>query len=265
MVDLYDIRDVRLASPCRVKKYLLIWCSKGKIEMVVDHKELSIHKNEVLTITSGQYHAFMEVAGASGYVLEFTYDFMCKSDSDIELIFQNSLFCHFDYNEVIAIPEAHPIEHHLAVISEEIKTEPFQYLTSVHARIGLVLVEINRAKLAAGGEVWKPDALFLKFLEFIRHHFEQNYSLSEIARQLHTTTARLNDLAKLHTGKTAQNVLYGLIISEAKRIIQYENFMLKEIAFQLGFNDPFYFSRFFKTHAGMSPSAYQESVKSIQF
>ena len=265
MVDLYDIRSISLNNPTRMKKYLLVWCSEGRISMVVDHKEITVRKNEALTITSGQYHAFLDVAGAAGFVLEFTYDFMCKSDTDIELIFQNSLFCHFDYNEVIAIAEPHAIVDHLSIIAEELQTQPFQYLTTIHARIGLILVEINRAKIRSGGEVWKPDALFLRFLEFIRNHFKQNYPLAEIAQQLQTTTTRLNELAKLHTGKTAQNVLYGLMISEAKRIIQYENLMLKEIAFKLGFNDPFYFSRFFKSHTGMSPSAYQESVKTMQY
>jgi AraC family transcriptional regulator, transcriptional activator of pobA len=125
-----------------------------------------------------------------------------------------------------------------------------------------LLFEVNRSKIANGSEIWRPDALFLRFLELVRNNFSKNYSLSEIAIQLQTTVLNLNELAKQHAGKTAQNVIYGLVISEAQRILQYENKRMKEIAFALGFQDPYYFSKFFKNHTGMSPSEYEKSLKS---
>src|SRR4029079_5635072 len=96
-----------------------------------------------------------------------------------------------------------------------------------------------------------------KFLESVRNNFEQNYTLSHFAGLLGTNVAKLNELAKLHTGKTAQNVIYGLVVSEAKRLLTYENLSVKEVAYQLGFNDPFYFSNFFKKHTNHSPKSYQ--------
>ncbi|WP_228409828.1 helix-turn-helix domain-containing protein [Chryseobacterium sp. T16E-39] len=77
-----------------------------------------------------------------------------------------------------------------------------------------------------------------------------------------TTESKLNEVSKLHTNKTAQNVIYSLIISEAKRLLLYEKLSIKEIAYQLGFNDPFYFSNFFKKHTQQSPKDYQKTVKS---
>jgi AraC-like DNA-binding protein len=78
---------------------------------------------------------------------------------------------------------------------------------------------------------------------------------------LGTTEAKLNEVSKLHTNKTAQNVIYSLIVSEAKRLLLYEKLSVKEIAYQLGFNDPFYFSNFFKKHTSRSPKDYQKIVK----
>ncbi len=262
MVNIQRLKDIRYFAPRRVKQYLLIGCSAGSVTLQVDDKELLIKENEVLTITSGQYHYFRNVKDAEGYLLDFTLDFVCKNDNDIELIFQNSLFCHFDYNEIIPIANPTSIMHHLTRIAEELEEKPFQYLTSVHARIELILVEINRAKIAHGHEIWKPAALFLRFLEFVRNNFESNYTLAEISDHLQTTELKLNQLARQHVGKTAQNVIYGLIISEAKRIIQYEDLLMKEVAFKLGFDDPFYFSKFFKNHMGISPSDYRDSLKS---
>ena len=73
-----------------------------------------------------------------------------------------------------------------------------------------------------------PDALFLKFLELVRASYAHNYPLSQFALLLGTTEAKLNEQAKLHAGKTAQNVIYGLIVSEAKRLLTYENLTVKE-------------------------------------
>ena len=98
---------------------------------------------------------------------------------------------------------------------------------------------------------------FLKFLEAVRNNFEFNFSISQFSELLGTTELKLNELAKLHAGKTAQNVVYGLIISEAKRLLRYENLSVKETAYKLGYKDPFYFSNFFKKHAEISPKAYQ--------
>ncbi len=246
-----------IGKPRRLRKYVLIWCSRGAVTVVVDEKELKLKQNQVLTITSGQIHFFKTLSKADGFILEFTLDFFCKNDNDIELIFHNGLFCHFSLNEVIEIPNHQTIQTQLELISEELQSFPYQHLISIHSRIELILVEINRTKVERGDEIWKPDALFLKFLEMVRANFEQNYSLSQFAKMLGTTEAKLNEQSKLHTGRTAQNVIYGLIASEAKRLLTYQNLSVKEVAYQLGFNDPFYFSNFFKKHTNQSPKSYQ--------
>jgi len=90
-----------------------------------------------------------------------------------------------------------------------------------------------------------------------RANFEHNYSLFQFAIMLSTTEAKLNEQSKLFTGRTTQSVIYGLIASEAKRLLAYQNLSVKEVAYKLGFNDPFYFSNFFKKHTSVSPKSYQ--------
>jgi AraC family transcriptional activator of pobA len=245
-----------LHKPRRVMKYVLLYCNSDRLTITVDEKEFVVHAGEVITITSGQIHCINKITKAKGFVLEFTLDFFCKDDNDIELIFHNGLFCHFAMNEVVKVNKS-VIEKELNSISEELLKQPYQYLISIHSRITLILVEINRAKVKRGDEIWKPDALFLKFLEAVRSNFEHNYTLPQFAKILGATTLKLNELAKLHAGKTAQNVIYGLIASEARRLLTYENMSVKEVAYKLGFNDPFYFSNFFKKHTGISPKSYQ--------
>jgi len=262
MVNIQNIADIDYFEPRRIKRYYFLWCRKGDVIIQVDDKILRLEANQVLTITSGQYHCFKELRNAEGFILDFSLDYMCKTEKDIELIFQNSLFCHFDYNEVIQIEDPVEIENQLKHIYDELDNKPFQYLNSVHSRIELLLIAVNRAKISKGGEVWKPDALFLQFLELVRNNFDKGLNLSQIASHLKTTESKLNELAKKHAGKTAQNVIFGLVISEAKRILQYENKQMQEVAFALGFQDPYYFSKFFKVHTQMSPKTYRSSLTS---
>lgn len=160
-------------------------------------------------------------------------------------------------NEVIAVDNS-IVETQLNLVQEELRDQPYQYLISIHSRIELILVAINRAKVKPGDEIWKPDALFLKFLEAVRSNFKHNYSLTQFANLFGTTEIKLNEIAKLHAGKTAENVIYGLIATEAKRLLTYDNLSVKEVAYKLGFNDPFYFSNFFKKQTKLSPKLYKE-------
>lgn len=241
-------------------KYVLLYCSVGEIQLTIDESAFTISSGDLITITSGQFHQIHKSANSKGFILEFSLDFFCKDDNDIELIFHNGLFCHFAMNEVIPVDESF-IMSQLKLIEQELTDKPYQYLISIHSRIELILVAINRAKVQQGDEIWKPDALFQKFLEAVRSSFEQKYALIDFAQSLGTTEQKLNELAKLHTGKTAQNVIYGLISSEAKRLLTYEKLSVKEVAFKLGFNDPFYFSNFFKKQSGLSPKMYKERQK----
>lgn len=260
MITINEVENIAgLDKPRRIMKYVLVYCVSGKLSMTIDEKEFHLSAGQVVTITSGQIHALHRHAKAEGYILEFTLDFFCKDDNDIELIFHNGLFCHFAMNEVIPVDKT-IVKAQLSAIEQELFHKPYQYLISVHSRISLILVAINRAKVSRGDEIWKPDALFLKFLEAVRNNFEHNYSVRQLAEMLSTTELKLNELAKLHAGKTAQHVIYGLITSEAKRLLTYGNLSVKEVAYQLGFNDPFYFSNFFKKQTNSSPKQYKEKA-----
>jgi len=241
----------------RIMKYVLVYCSLGKLSMTVDENEFILSAGDLITITSGQIHRINKTGKTKGFIIEFTFNFFCKDDKDIELIFHNGLFCHFAMNEVIGVNKS-TIENLVKSISEELAELPYQYLISVHSRLKLILIEINRAKIKRGDEIWKPQALFLKFLEAVRDNFEHNYSIKQFANLLGTTEIKLNELAKIHAAKTAQNVVYGLVVSEAKRLFTYDSLSVKQVAYKLGFNDAFYFSNFFKKHTRLSPKLYKE-------
>jgi len=264
MTTLYTIEQLNDPNcprePVRLLKYRIIFCAAGNAKIRIDQTDFTMCAAEVITITSGQIHYFTALNGQLT-IVDFPLEFICKDDHDIELIFHNGLFCHFGENELIKLHNSDDFSLILHKIEDEIKNRLFQYQIAVKGHIESLLITINRTKIARGDSLWKPDALFLKFLELTRNSFIENYSVADYARLLQTNEAKLNELSKLHTSKTAQNVIFSLKISEAKRLLLYQDFTIKEISYKLGFTDPFYFSNFFKKHTGKSPKDYKASLK----
>ena len=71
------------------------------------------------------------------------------------------------------------------------------------------------------------------------------------------TPARLNAACKRAVGVTAGRVIRQRLLLEAKRSLIYTSMTANEIAYDLGFADPAYFSRFFRQHTGRTPSAFR--------
>jgi AraC family transcriptional regulator, transcriptional activator of pobA len=78
-----------------------------------------------------------------------------------------------------------------------------------------------------------------------------------MASQLHLSPKYLSDLLKQETGKTALELIHLYVISEAKNLLVSGGHSISEIAFQLGFENPPYFSRLFKKEVGISPKEFK--------
>jgi AraC-like DNA-binding protein len=69
----------------------------------------------------------------------------------------------------------------------------------------------------------------------------------------------INEYCKKYSGRTIKQHLQEKLILEIKRDIRLNKKSLKEIAFDLGFNEPAYFTRFFKQQTGQTPSDFKKS------
>jgi AraC family transcriptional activator of pobA len=94
---------------------------------------------------------------------------------------------------------------------------------------------------------------------------EMNYQLVRntdfYAGKLGISSKRLNQILKEKLDKTGMQLIHDRIVLEAKRQIIHSESTIKEIAYNLGFKDRPYFSRFFKQHTGQSPEQFQNAAR----
>lgn len=86
-------------------------------------------------------------------------------------------------------------------------------------------------------------------------------SIAKIAEELSVTQRYLSDTLKRDTGKTSTEHLQAHLIDVAKELLLDPGKAVSDVAYQLGFEYPSYFSRLFKKQAGVSPSAYRDKYK----
>lgn len=86
-------------------------------------------------------------------------------------------------------------------------------------------------------------------------------SIEQIANEISVSQRYLSDTLKKETGKTTTEHLHLRLIDEAKDILLKPNKSISEVAYELGFEYPQYFSRLFKKKEGISPTEYKEKYK----
>ena len=104
-----------------------------------------------------------------------------------------------------------------------------------------------------------------KFSEILRLYMESGKLQSKglptvkyMASELAVSTRYLSDLLKQETGKTALEHIHISLIDEAKNILMSTDNTIAETAYQLGFENPPYFSRLFKKEVGLTPMEYKQ-------
>jgi AraC family transcriptional activator of pobA len=106
-----------------------------------------------------------------------------------------------------------------------------------------------------------------KFNKALRQYFENGTlqtrglpTVAAIAAQLKMSPGYLSDLLRQETGKPAIDHIHSYLISEAKNLLIGADLTVAQIAYQLGFENPPYFSRLFRKETGFSPVTYRNQL-----
>lgn len=99
--------------------------------------------------------------------------------------------------------------------------------------------------------------ILMRHKELVENNFRAQKSMDFYAAEIGISAQRLNQACKARAGKTASEILHERTIIEAKRCLLYMEMNVAEIGYDLGFEDPAYFSRFFSQRVGQPPGAYR--------
>ncbi|MTI58643.1 MAG: response regulator [Firmicutes bacterium] len=107
----------------------------------------------------------------------------------------------------------------------------------------------------------KRKELINKMKEYIAKNYQDGITLSKMAEVFNFSTSHLSNLFYEETGEHFSDYINMLKLKKAKELLKTTNYKIYEIANQLGFNDAFYFSTWFKKLVGVSPTIYKENIK----
>jgi AraC family transcriptional activator of pobA len=96
-----------------------------------------------------------------------------------------------------------------------------------------------------------------RYRKMVEEHFREHWQVNEYSSRLGLAERHLNRICHSIENKSAIEIIHGRLLLEAKRKLIYTTGPIASLAFELGFRDPAYFSRFFKKNTGLTPGAYR--------
>jgi AraC-like DNA-binding protein len=244
------------------KYFTIAWNHGGKQTVTIDGVLHDFMPNTILPLMFDQSFSFESAADIVAW--QFNREFYCIIDHDAEVSCVGFLFGMGD-QLFISIDDntQHKLQLLLNIFIEELKTPDNIQNDMLLMLLKRLIIVVTR--LARSGYI--PDQklhddrldIFRKFNLLVEGHFRTEHSVNYYAGRLNKSPKTLSNLFALYNQKTPIQVIQGRILLEARRLLYYTNKSVKQITYELGFEDPAYFSNFFKRHASLSPLEFRNS------
>jgi AraC-like DNA-binding protein len=247
--------------------YSLIWVTQGSGKVKADFAEYVFEENSLFAFSP--YQPFMFHANKiEGTALYFHPDFFCIHKHQKEVACNGVLF-----NNIYKPPytlinpgAAASLKMLIEQIKEEMKNTALAQYEILISYLKIFLITCSRLKTEQQPEAielvsdFKEPFVLQNLKDAIEKDFKRKHSASEYADTLNISAKALAKITKNYFNKTITELISERIIIEAKRELYLTKKTVKEIAYELGYEDEHYFSRFFKTNAEISPQIYRETV-----
>lgn len=232
------------------------------VEFVVDDLTVSLAPNQLTTTTYLQRVSFKKTLHPLS-AFTFNREFYCISDHDSEVSCNGILFFGTQDLPIISIPEEQERKFEILF---EVMMEEFSTPDKIQGDMLQMLLKrliILCTRLAKDQHIVKElnnDQIetIRKFNYFVDLHYRTKRKVSDYAELLFKSPKTLSNLFSIYGQKTPQQIIHERIALEAKRLMKFSNKQTQEIAYELGFNDPAHFSKFFKKITNYTPTQYKE-------
>lgn len=251
-------------KPTQINDYKIFWIKEGKGTYNIDFQQYEFDGNVLFFLSPGQVFTVDSEKIKEAYQLSFTRDFYCIQTHDAEIACNGLLF-----NNVYETPFVTPSEKDIKRLSfilenlieefENQETAQYDMLQSFLKQFIIYSVRVKKEF-----DVVKEDSetkLFRDFSLLVEQNFRKLHSVTDYANRLGVSPKSLTKHFQKIGTQTPSDFIKNRILTEAKRQLLYSSDAVKHIAFDLGFNDPAYFSRFFTKATGASPAQFKKQQK----
>lgn len=267
MEDISAVQGGAADAPHRHNYYTVIWSFTARGKHVIDFREYDLAPDQIFFVSPWQVHQVIADPRPTGVVILFTPEFLQKNSIKEDFISNLRLFRSSD--ETPPLPVTKEMSERLFEFSEGMRIafesdDEMKYDT-IGAYLKLFLItcnghcslhpETNPQNMEVG------RSLIRNFKELVEKHFNEWHQVQEYARALNVSPNYLNEVIKTGINVSAKDYIQQRVTLEAKRLIAFTGKSAKEIGFDLGFEDPSHFSKFFKSHTGSSLQTFKESLE----
>ncbi len=236
-----------------------IYISEGGAEAIVEDRITPLRSGDLFFIPEGVIHSFDFQDGTIGWVLSVDSPFLkTASFRSLRDLFFGRMFSVskliLDAKRKQEADTLFECLHKEFIGSREGRRAMLECLTQ--ALLILTIREMPRLK-GTGTEPLNGARIATAYRDLINRRFYDHWSVADYASALSVSPSQLTRICRLHVGKSPAALIHARILLEAQRMLRYTEAPAAQIAFELGYQDPAYFSRFFKRLAGVTPRQYR--------
>jgi AraC family transcriptional regulator, transcriptional activator of pobA len=241
--------------------YSLIWVREGEGQVRADFTEYDFKAENLFAFAPYQPFMFSSKQ-MKGVAVYFHPDFFCihKHKSDAPCLFNN---IYQRPHTVIDGPTSASLEVLLKTMQAELTQPVIDQHEVLVSYLKVFLITVSRQKMAQSDSAAPSNnepVIIQALTDTIERDFRKKHSASDYADTLNMSTKALAKITKGHFNRTITDMISARIIIEAKRELYMSRKSIKEIAYSLGYDDEYYFSRFFKSNVALSPQLYRETI-----
>jgi len=241
--------------PNRISHYVIAFISAGKGMKTIGNHSFEISENMGLVFPKNIIHSTNKWSlNTTGYMLSFNESLFEEYQFPASFLNLSKLFKHS------VIP--YRIFQNSSPSDVMQLFEDLLQLQNTNKKLFILklseLLLKYEEEFCTNATAYKTNSLFDNFVEIVESDFKSNKEVKSYAERLSVHPNYLNKVIRSSSQLSAKEFIHQRIIQEAKYLLSATSIPIKEIAFELGFNDYNYFSRLFKNITTQTPFAYRK-------